>query len=115
MTAPVDRRRLGLGLAAAALLPAGAARAGAGGFEGTWGGATGDLTAQVIVAGGEVIGFYWHGDYRDARAARFSADGNSLSFAFDGGQAVLTRTGDRAAGIVITEGGKVTRLALARD
>jgi hypothetical protein len=43
-------------------------------FEGTWGGAAGDETAQVIVAGGQVIGFYWRGDYVDATDARLSAE-----------------------------------------
>lgn len=73
------------------------------------------MTAQVIVAGGDVIGFYWRGDYMDARDAKLSADGKTLSFAFDGGQAVLTRTGEVTATIAITDGGKLTSLDLKRD
>ena len=93
---------------------AGGARA-ASGLDGTWGGAAGEVTAQVIVTGGEVIGFYWRGDYMDAADAKFSPDGTSLAFAFKGGRATLTRTGDATATIAITEGAKVTRLDLRRD
>jgi hypothetical protein len=117
-TSGFERRAICLGLAAAALAGPQAANAqGAPGaaFEGTWGGAQGEVTAQVIIAGGEIIGFYWRGDYTDARDATPSADGRSLSFTFDGGSATLTLTGDRAAAIVITEGARISRLTLARD
>jgi hypothetical protein len=118
MTSGFERRAMCLGLGAAALAAAQATSAQsptAAAFEGTWGGAQGDVTAQVIIAGGEIIGFYWRGDYMDGRDAKASADGRSLSFAFDGGSATLTRTGDRAASIVITEGARISRLTLARD
>jgi len=112
----LDRRAIWLGLTAAAAM-ASAARAETAGaaFEGTWRGAVGDVTAQVIIAGGAIIGFYWGGDYRDGRDVTLAPDGRSLSFAFDGGRATLTLAGERKAEIVITEAGKVTRLTLARD
>ncbi len=86
------------------------------GFEGTWGGASGALSAQVIIAGGAVIGFFWREDYVDARDSRLSADGKSLSFAFGrDGQAALTRTGAATATLSVNEGGRTTTLALMRD
>ena len=84
-------------------------------FDGEWGGAKGDVTAQVIVADGAVIGFYWRGDYMDAGAVKVSADERSLTFAFDGGTATLVRTGDATATITITDAGKTTVIALTRD
>jgi hypothetical protein len=85
------------------------------GFDGTWGGAAGELSAQVIVSGAEVIGFFWRTDYADTRGAAVSSDGNRLSFEFAGGQAVLTRETNDTATLQVTEGGKVTRLELKRD
>jgi hypothetical protein len=84
-------------------------------FDGTWGGAEGDLSAQVIVSGTSVIGFFWRTDYAETRDAKLSADGRSLSFDFAGGRAVLTRDAETSATLVVTEGGRVTRLKLARD
>ena len=84
-------------------------------FDGAWGGANGDLSAQVIVAGGSVIGFFWRTDYAETQNARLSADGARLSFDFAGGHAVLSRDTEATATLVVTEGGSVTRLKLARD
>ena len=84
-------------------------------FEGTWGGAAGDETAQVIVAGGEVIGFYWRGDYVDATDPHLSGDGRLLTFAFAGGHASLTRTGEATATIVVTDPKGTVRVDLRRD
>jgi hypothetical protein len=84
-------------------------------LDGTWGGAQDGVTAQVIVTGGQVIGFFWRGDYLDGTDARLSADGTALTFAFQGGTATLTRTGDGAAMLVIADAGKTTRLLLKRD
>jgi hypothetical protein len=109
-------RRLLLGALAVLAGSARAMAAGAGGFEGTWGGADGALTAQVIVAGGSVIGFYWRDDYVDTRGASVSPDGSRLTFDFPGGQAVLVRDPGRArATLEVTERGKVTRLELKLD
>jgi hypothetical protein len=84
-------------------------------FEGTWGGAAGDETAQVIVAGGEVIGFYWRGDYVEATDARLSDDGRMLTFAFAGGHAALTRTGEATATIVVNDAKSTVSIDLKRD
>ena len=85
------------------------------GFDGTWGGADGDLTAQVIITGGQVIGFFWRTDYLDGPNARVSADGRVLSFDFDGGHASLTRIDASTAALEVREGDKTTRLQLKRD
>ena len=108
------RRGLLAGLGLLALAAAGGARAQSG-LDGTWGGARGDLTAQVIITGRSVIGFYWRGDYLDATESRFSPDGGRLAFAFTGGHATLTRTGETTATIEITDGPRTTRLELRPD
>jgi hypothetical protein len=116
MTQLIDRRRLSGVLGALALIGARAAGAQtAPSFEGTWGGAQGGVSAQVIIAGGSVIGFYWRDDYLDTQGAALSADGKSLSFTFKGGAAALTRTGERTASLAVSEGGRVSRLNLQRD
>jgi hypothetical protein len=106
------RRRAIFAALAVAMAGAGAASA-ADGLDGSWGGARGDLTAQVIVAGGTVIGFYWRGDYVETAPA--TPDGASLSFSFPGGRAVVVRTGERTARLEVDEAGKLTRLDLTRD
>jgi len=85
------------------------------GFEGTWGGADGTRSAQVIVLNGQVIGFYWDDDYTDATNVRISADGRVLSFAFAGGSATLTRTGEQTVSLEVREREKVSHLSLKRD
>lgn len=115
MSAP-DRRRVCAGFAALAAGVAGRAAAqDAKGLDGTWGGSRGEVTAQVIIAGGQVIGFFWRDDYLDARDAKVSADGLGLSFAFEGGSARLTRIGERTATIEVKERAGVVRLDLTRD
>ena len=113
-----SRRRVCGALVAAAAAPAAPAMADdipKDGFEGTWGGAVGQLSAQVIVTGGDVIGFYWDQDYTDARNVKLSPDGRVLSFDFAGGHAVLTRTGAATATIDVTEAGKLRQIPLKRD
>ena len=83
--------------------------------DGTWGGAEGELSAQVIVSSGSVIGFFWRTDYVETQNVKLSADARSLSFDFAGGRALLSRYGETKATLTVTEGGKVTRLELARD
>ncbi|QGM46825.1 hypothetical protein [Methylocystis heyeri] len=73
------------------------------------------MTAQVIIVGATVIGFYWRNDYFDAESPKFSEDGRTLSFAFPAGTAVLKRTGERTAKIAVTEKGRSTDLDLHRD
>lgn len=84
-------------------------------FEGTWDGANGAMSTQVIIDGQNVIGFFWRDDYLDATNDKLSKDGRSLSFAFDGGQATLTRLGAGVGVIQITDKTGVTRLQLKRD
>lgn len=119
MTHFLHRRRFcaSLGaLGAFGALGANAARAkDARSLDGTWGGAQNGVTAQVIVVGTSVIGFFWRKDYLDAQNAEFSADGRRLSFAFRGGKATLTRTGEETATIDVSEGSSALRLNLKRD
>jgi hypothetical protein len=102
-------------LAAALGAPAVVAAADTSGMNGTWGGADGGLTAQVIVTGAQVIGFYWRRDYLDVREVVLSPDQRTLTFAFAGGDATLARTGERSARIEVRDRGAVTRLDLKRD
>ena len=85
------------------------------GFDGTWGGAEGDLSAQVIVSDGAVIGFFWAQDYVDASGARLSADGRVLTFDFEDGHASLPRTGEATASLEVRQGERTFRLQLKRD
>jgi hypothetical protein len=119
MSRSIDRRGFCSGAGALALIaaPASAPAQAPAGLDGTWGGARGALSAQVIVSGDGVIGFFWRDDYRETRAAAAaaSADRRTLSFAFDGGTATLTRTGERTARLEVSDGGGVVRLDLQRD
>jgi hypothetical protein len=109
----IDRRRWLTGLALIAASPARAEATP--GLDGTWGGAQGDLTAQVIVVGSSVIGFYWRDDYLEVSNAALAPDGRTLSFAFKGGAATLTRTGERTARLDVTQGAHTLHLDLQRD
>jgi hypothetical protein len=113
----MNRRRFGAGLAALAIiaLPGAAVAGDENGFEGTWGGAQGELSAQVIVSGGAVIGFFWRTDYAETSNVKLSSDGRTLSFDFAGGHAVLSRVDAATATLDVAEGAKVTRLTLKRD
>ncbi|HEY5072846.1 MAG TPA: hypothetical protein VII63_12540 [Caulobacteraceae bacterium] len=116
MPHPIDRRLFFAGLGALAVGVAARADAQpAPGLDGTWGGARDGASAQVIVVGASVIGFYWRGDYLDTRDATLAADGRSLTFGFKGGQARLTRTGERTANLDVREGGHALHLDLRRD
>jgi hypothetical protein len=115
---PPDPLRRAFGAALAALAVATRAFAQpppAASFEGTWGGARGDNSAQVIVAGGDVIGFYWRGDYVEATDPQLSGDGRVLSFAFAGGHVSLTRTGAATATVVVTDARGAVSIDLRRD
>ena len=103
-------------LLAAALLALAASPALAGGaLEGTWGGAgAGGVSAQVIITGRDVIGFYWGGDYTDATHVRFSSDGADLKFDFAGGAAELKRVGGGAA-LTVHDRNGVAKLSLKHD
>ena len=85
-------------------------------FDGSWGGVDAKgHTAQLILASGQVIGFYWRGDYIDASAGKLGPGGASLSFTFADGDAVVSRRGSRMT-IVIHDGrlGE-NRLELKKD
>lgn len=113
-----DRRHFfrGVGAFAVGAFGVGAARAkDALPLDGTWAGALNGVTAQVIVAGNAVAGFFWRKSYRSVEHAQFSADGMRLSFAFAGGAAILTRTGEVTATIEVRERNAVLRLPLKRD
>lgn len=72
-------------------------------------------TAQVIITGSSVIGFYWHGDYMDATSAKFSQDGWQVDFNFTQGSASLKRKGSGAQ-ITIQESGKdISTFNLKKD
>jgi hypothetical protein len=62
-----------------------------------------------------VIGFFWRDDYRQTKDAKASVDRLGLSFAFERGQATLTRTGDRTATIELGQEGNLVQLDLRRD
>ncbi len=85
------------------------------GPDGSRGGAQDGLTAQVIIVGVKVIGFFWRGEYLDAQSPKFSSNGDRLTFSFPGGTATLTRVNDGGATIEVKEGGNVARLNLKRD
>ena len=71
---------------------------------------------QVIFAGNDLIGVYWHEDYIEETAASASADGVTMTISWPGVRAVLTRDGPEAAHIVIRETGRPdTAFALTRD
>jgi hypothetical protein len=86
-------------------------------FDGSWGGvdAQGE-TAQLIFANGAIIGFYWRGDYMDARDVSLRDGGASVSFAYLGGKATATRNGERGLTLVIRDSrlGE-SRLELKKD
>jgi|SRR5579871_559214 len=77
--------------------PAFAAAGWDGTWAGNWGGA-GQNGLQIIMAGNDVIGIYWHGDYlADDMKSQVSPDGKVLHISWSGGAATLTRDGDTTA------------------
>src|SRR5215469_3468211 len=111
------RRKLLTGALVLAALPVlGSRRAhAANAFDGSWGGldANGE-TVQVIFVDGQIIGFYWRGDYLDANAAKLDSGGSSLSFSFKGGQAIVIRSG-AVMTIVIRDQRGESRADLKKD
>ena len=88
----------------------------AGPLEGSWGGADPQgRTAQIIVVNDDIVGFYWIDDYHDTRGAHFSKGGAEVQFAFDGGEADVTRVGAGAKVTVRTKSGQVTTIAVNKD
>jgi hypothetical protein len=111
----IDRRSFCLGAVATTAFGTPARCGEKQGFDGTWGGAQNGVTAQVIIVGTTVIGFYWRNDYLDAESPKFSDNGRTLSFTFRGGKATLKRTGERTAQIAVTESGRAVNIELRRD
>jgi hypothetical protein len=121
MARPVDRRifcagffRAAVGILAVGLAPVAKAQASRG-LDGTWGGAGDGVTAQIIIVGAVVVGFFWRDDYLDATDAKVSPDGRGLFFRFKTGHAMLTLTGERAAILDVIDGKTEFHLKLERD
>lgn len=75
-------------------------------WNGTWAGywETGH-GAQIIFAGDDFIGIYWHDDYIGNAEGSVSADG-TVTITWPGAHALLTRDGADGAHIVIRETGR---------
>jgi len=87
-------------------------------WNGTWAGNWQDGDGvQIIMAGNEAIGIFWHGDYLpDELHASVSSDGKTLTITWDHASAVLTRDGDADAHVVIREPGHAdAAFAVKRD
>jgi len=112
------RRRLLTGalLLAVAFPAMGASRArAANAFDGTWAGvdANGE-TVQAIFADGQILGFYWRGDYVEPTGAKLGAGGASLTFSFSGGQATIARKGAGMTAVIHDKRGE-SRIDLKKD
>ena len=76
-------------------------------WNGTWAGywETGH-GAQIIFAGNDFIGIYWHDDYIENAEGSLSVDGATVTITWPGAHALLTRDGADGAHIVIRETGR---------
>ena len=75
------------------------------GWNGTWaGGWDRGIGVQLVFAGDQLVAFYWRGDYQDVRHA--SAGRGNKRFAWDDGEATVTRTAEGAAQLIVREKGK---------
>jgi hypothetical protein len=87
--------------------PATSVTSGAYAWDATWiGGWEGGEGTQVVIAGGEVIGFFWGGDYLDIQTSTNLADGGPIKFIYPGGEAVLKEGDEGELLIKIHEEGK---------
>jgi hypothetical protein len=76
------------------------------GWDGTWvGGWDRNPGVQIIFAGETLIGFYFRNDYKDITRSNASPDGGR-AFAWDKGEATLTRSPGGGAVLVVRERGK---------
>jgi hypothetical protein len=74
-------------------------------WNGTWvGGWDRGVGVQLVFAGDQLVAFYWRDDYKDVRHA--SAGRGDKRFAWNGGEATLSRTAEDTAQLVIREKGK---------
>jgi hypothetical protein len=85
------------------------------GLEGVWGGMLNGLSAQVIVVGASVLGFFWRDDYVAVAGCAYSPEDQKLSFSFEGGAGTLTSSGAGMACLEIREGDQIVILSLRRD
>jgi hypothetical protein len=76
------------------------------GWDGTWvGGWDKGTGVQLIFAGETLIGFYFRDDYEEILRSTVAADGGR-TFAWDKGDASLTRTPNGGTRLVVHERGK---------
>jgi hypothetical protein len=101
------RRRVLLGAALALVVGIAPGFAQQTNWNGTWAGywETGH-GAQIIFAGNDFIGIYWHDDYIENAEASLSADGATVTITWPGVHALLTYDGAKEAHIVIRETGR---------
>ena len=85
------------------------------GWDGTWaGGWDKGNGVQLVFAGETLIAFNWRGDYKDVVRSAAAPDGGR-SFAWDKGEATVTRAGN-AATLAVREAGKpALSVALKRE
>ena len=86
------------------------------GWDGTWiGGWQKGTGVQLIFAGDTLIGFYFRDDYKELLRSSVSADGGR-TFAWDKGEANLTRTANGGTLLVVHEHGRPeVSIPLKRD
>jgi len=107
--------RLFVLLALVLATPAFAASDWNGTWAGNWGGAE-QQGVQIIMAGNDVIGIYWHGDYLpDEMKSTVSPDGEVLSITWKNGAATLTRNSDTTAKFQIHDASGSTKGELKLD
>jgi hypothetical protein len=85
-------------------------------WDATWAGGfdNGGDGVQIIIAGDEVIGFFFHGDYIDVASQPVAADG-SLTFTWEGGAGKLTAKGDQHRLAIHEEGAADRAIELKQD
>jgi hypothetical protein len=108
---------LGVVVAAALAVAAPASADDAHPWDATWFGGFGTNAegVQIIVAGNDVIGFFFGGDYVDVSASGPVAADGSLTFTWDGGTATLSAKGEDRI-ITIRQSGAADRIIpLTRD
>jgi len=76
-------------------------------WDATWVGGwdTGNGT-QIVIAGNQVVGFYWHDEYVSILESHSANDGSTLTFSWRGGQAILNRLGEKSARVLVRQAGQ---------
>ena len=113
MTRPGSTRRAALGrvlaagLAAATVIAVAARAEGNADWNGTWvGGWDKGAGVQLTFAGNTFISLFWRGDYLHDPKAEPTADSKGVRIVWDANEALLTRTGERTARLVVRERGR---------